>query len=167
MNKKNIYNGETVPKEDVIKIVCEELFTTFEELKKFNRKKPNPDNRKILSYCLKKYCGTWATCVNVGRLFNRDHATILHGWKRSEDFILTDPVFRKKLATCCAQIENLNNKNPYKVEKTVNELFKELVDSQIITERHKLRLLLAVEKQKEEALETLRKVIEEQKTRIN
>lgn len=163
MDKTNIYDGETVPKEDVINIVCEELFTSLETLKKINRTRPNPDNRKILTYCLKKYCGSWATSVNVARLLNRDHATILHGWKRAEDFILTDPIFRKKLAICCAKIENFANNTPGQKDKTVNELFNELVDLQIITERHKMRLLLAVEEQKEASLSVLREIIEEQK----
>ena len=166
MDKINIYDGETVEKEDVINIVCEELFTSLETLKKINRTRPNPDNRKILTYCLKKYCGSWSTSVNVATLLNRDHATILHGWKRAEDFILTDPIFRKKLAICCAKIENFANNTPGQRDKTVNELFNELVDLQIITERHKMRLLLAVEQQREASLSVLRDIIEEQKDEI-
>ncbi len=166
METNYIYDGETVPKEDVINIVCDELFTTLETLKKINRTRPNPDNRKILTYCLKKYSGTWATSVNVAKLFNRDHATILHGWKRAEDYILTDPIFRKKLALCCAKIENFANNSPSQKNKTVNDLFNELVELQIISERHKMRLLLAVEEQREAAISVLREIIEEQKKEL-
>lgn len=166
METNYIYDGETVPKEDVINIVCDELFTTLETLKKINRTRPNPDNRKILTYCLKKYCGTWATSVNVAKLFNRDHATILHGWKRAEDYILTDPLFRKKLALCCAKIENFANNSPGQKNKTVNDLFNELVELQIISERHKMRLLLAVEEQREAAISVLREIIEQQKKQL-
>jgi hypothetical protein len=167
MSEKIIYDGEIINKEEVINIVCEELFTTFEELLIFNRTRPFPDNRKILSYCIKKYCGAWATSLNVGRLFKRDHATILHGWKMAENFIATDPAFRKKLANCCAKIENLTGVKGYKNDKTVGQLLNELVASQAITERHKVRFLLAIEKQKNAALNVLQSVIDDQKDELN
>lgn len=144
MNFKRL-TAKQYPRQTVISVVCEELFTNLEEIRGDSRFKPHPDNRKILAYCLKKYCTLWATSIEVGKVLHRDHSTVLYQWQKTEDLIETNPQFRRVITKVFNRIETYK---PKEMKKTTNELLNELVDAHIITEGHKLLILTTVEREK-------------------
>ena len=152
VTSKPIYRGAPIPKSAVINIVCDELFTTLDVLTSANRTRPLPDNRKILAYCLKRYCGNWATLHNIGRVLKKDHSTVVNNLRVAENYIITDPDFLRRLSNICNKIEQNNLNTNKEMKKSVNDLLNDLVDAQVVTEGHKLLILRAVEREKAEAV---------------
>jgi chromosomal replication initiation ATPase DnaA len=88
-------------------IVLDYMGVSWEDILKENRKAPLPDARKVLAYCINKYCGK-TTTVALGKLLRRDHATILYYFKQVDNLKLMDYEFRDMLQQIEYKI-NLHN----------------------------------------------------------
>lgn len=88
-------------------IVLDTLGVNWEDLKGDCRLRPLPDSRKILAFFIKKYCGK-ITSVALGRLMNKDHATILYYLKTVDNLRTYDPVFRELMNKIELRINNHN-----------------------------------------------------------
>jgi len=62
--------------EKVIQSVCGHFNVTFEDLKKVTRKRQIVYKRQMVMYFLSHY--TNMTYVEIGRLFEKDHTTVIH-----------------------------------------------------------------------------------------
>ena len=61
---------------ELLQLLAQELGTTYKQLSDKSRKQPNPHKREICYFILKT---KGYTVKEIGRLFNRDHSTIIHG----------------------------------------------------------------------------------------
>lgn len=100
-------------------IVLDTLDVKWEDLISSSRDKPLPDSRKILAFFIKKYCGK-ITSLALGKLMNRDHATILYYLKKVDHFKTYDPAFREVMNKIELKINNHNYTIKHENEQRVN-----------------------------------------------
>lgn len=84
--------------ETAANILFEELHTSLEELRQKTRKKEIRSKRQICMYLLDWY-GNW-TQNQIGLLFRKDHATVIHSCRVVTNDMLTD----KKLKDFCIRL---------------------------------------------------------------
>ena len=88
-------------------VVLENLGVSWESLIGESRLRPLPDARKMFAYCIRKYCGK-VTSIALGKLINKDHATILYYYKRTEHLREYDAEFRETLELIKYKINEQN-----------------------------------------------------------
>ena len=91
--KKSI--TENLDRDSLILKVCNFYEVTLQELMSKTRLRKIVDARNTLYYILHR-CHK-LTSVEVGKMFNKNHATILNGANRIEGFIKFDKVFESQI----------------------------------------------------------------------
>jgi len=81
-----------VDKHEIIQAVCMALEVTKDQLVSPTRKRPIVVARQIAIGLIRKY-NPEATLVNIGKLFNRDHSTIIYAQRTFDDLNGRDKVF--------------------------------------------------------------------------
>ena len=104
--------------EELINYVCNSNSVTIEDLKSKKQHRNLSETRHVLFYILHKvFC---IGCSNVGSMFNRDHATVLHGCKTVSGFIEVDPDFNSKMSTIINNFRYRPSKTEIdKIDKTI------------------------------------------------
>ena len=82
-------------KKDIEIIVCREMAVSIEDAYSRTSKKEIVSCRHILFYFFNKHKLT--TKVAMGRWFNKDHATVIHGLKKVQDQADIYPEYRMQL----------------------------------------------------------------------
>ena len=77
---------------DMMKIICTLTQVDWSEMKGKCRKRELNDVRQIAMWIIRK--GTSMSFYDVGKVFNRHHATVLHAVKHVEGLIETDNMYR-------------------------------------------------------------------------
>ena len=86
---------EKIDKDSIILKVCNYYGVTLEELMSKSRLRKIADARNTLFYIFHK-CYKMSS-PEVGKIFNKNHATILSGANKIEGFMRFDKVFRKQI----------------------------------------------------------------------
>ena len=112
LNWKSI-NGEVESLNEKItnqmmKVICTLTKVEWSEMKGKCRKRELNDVRQTAMWIIRK--GTSMSFYDVGKVFNRHHATVLHAVKNVEDLIQTDNKYRADVEQILNHLdyENLN-----------------------------------------------------------
>ena len=112
LNWKSI-NGEVESLNEKItnqmmKVICTLTKVEWSEMKGKCRKRELNDVRQTAMWIIRK--GTSMSFYDVGKVFNRHHATVLHAVKNVEDLIQTDNKYRSDVEQILNHLdyENLN-----------------------------------------------------------
>jgi hypothetical protein len=97
------FSVNTVVSSDVakiIQIVCDHTGVTLAELRDRTRKRRIVEPRQICFHILRTLLpGRQATTLSgIGRIFNKDHASVLHGYRACINMLDTDASFRTTYA---------------------------------------------------------------------
>lgn len=71
------------------------------------------DARRILFWSLRQLFGL--SLSTIGRRYNKDHATVLHGLRTFDNLVKTDVAFRYKAETCLKFLHNQGWSEPLEV----------------------------------------------------
>ncbi len=82
--------------ESIIAKVVERFGVTDEELKSKNKQRRIADARQIAMYLIREM--TDLSLPRIGEIFNRDHTTVLHGWRTISNSMAEDAEIRALLA---------------------------------------------------------------------
>ena len=93
-NKQDDYTG-IKRYMNVIEAVCESTGVSYEMMQSEYRGRQNVEARALAFHCIKHFYPD-ISFTRIGNLFNRNHATVLHGLQKVKDWSETDPEFRKK-----------------------------------------------------------------------
>jgi chromosomal replication initiation ATPase DnaA len=77
---------------DMMKVICNLTLIDWDQMKGKCRKRELNDVRQIAMWIIRK--GTSMSFYDVGKVFNRHHATVLHAVKSVENMIQTDNKYR-------------------------------------------------------------------------
>ena len=141
--------------EAAIEIICVELSANKAILFSKTRRGKFPDKRKILAYLLKLHFPKWSKSVNLGRLMNRDHSTILVMWDKAKNLIETEAPFRELVERISDQLDAYKYKKPKGEEEKVEEILEKMVKDHVISKGFKNYLNRAINKEKTQLIETL------------
>lgn len=84
--------------QEVIEFVCERTDVSTSSLTGNARHKNVVEARQMIWWMLQnKIVPNNLTCVTLGRMFNKDHATVIHGVNKINDIISIDGSFRDTL----------------------------------------------------------------------
>lgn len=98
----------------MMKVICNLTQVEWEELKGKCRKRELNDIRQTAMWIIRK--GTSMSFYDVGKVFNRHHATVLHACRNTENLIETDRMYR-------AHVEQiLNHLDSEKLNKAFDKL---------------------------------------------
>ena len=89
MNKENKINS-------LINYVCNVKDLSFEDITSKKRHRHLAETRQKLFYIMHRVFNI--PCTDVGKIFNRDHSTVLYGCKLIGGFIEIDPAFEKEMS---------------------------------------------------------------------
>lgn len=95
---KESYRAEFVPvitPEKIIQVVCDHFGLNADHLKSSCRDKELVHARHVIFYFLRKH--TSISLKNAGRIFNRDHTTVLHGLDKLSDIMDTEPAVKAEV----------------------------------------------------------------------
>jgi chromosomal replication initiation ATPase DnaA len=93
---------------NMMKVICSLTQVEWDQMKGKCRKRELNDVRQIAMWIIRK--GTSMSFYNVGKVFNRHHATVLHAVKSVENMIQTDNRYRADVEQILNHLdyENLN-----------------------------------------------------------
>ncbi|WP_456433308.1 chromosomal replication initiator protein DnaA [Thermosulfuriphilus sp.] len=94
-----------VTKERIIELVCRYFQVSREELKSPSRRRRISYPRQMAMYLCRKFTGE--TFEAIGRMFNRDHATVVHAVNSISRRSRKEPNTRYQVEYLCQQIEDL------------------------------------------------------------
>ena len=99
INIKAFYKIEEAVKQkiepfDVIDIVCQTLNINVSDIYSKTRKRNISEARQICMYLVYNEC--LLSLHQVGRIFNRDHSTIIHGRRNIANWLRYEDDFKKK-----------------------------------------------------------------------
>jgi chromosomal replication initiation ATPase DnaA len=77
---------------DMMKVICNLTLIDWDQMKSKCRKRELNDVRQTAMWIIRK--GTSMSFYDVGKIFNRHHATVLHAVKSVENMIQTDRMYR-------------------------------------------------------------------------
>jgi chromosomal replication initiation ATPase DnaA len=101
---------------NMMKVICTLTLLDWDQLKSKCRKREINDIRQIAMWIIRK--GTSMSFYDVGKVFNRHHATVLHACRNVEGLIQTDNKYR-------ADVEQILNHLDYEnLNKAFNRLSK-------------------------------------------
>lgn len=83
--------GDPVNPAEIISRVCEAFGVTQKQMELPTRQKNILTARQVVMFILMKH--TALGCVAIGKLFNRDHTTVLHACGKIKDDMTTYPEF--------------------------------------------------------------------------
>jgi chromosomal replication initiation ATPase DnaA len=86
--------GEIQRPRDIINVVCATMDITPQEIKSRTRKHEIVWARQLAMWWLKKIMNLSLT--EIGRIFKRNHATVIHAIKTVDNLVETDPNCRKQ-----------------------------------------------------------------------
>jgi hypothetical protein len=89
---------------DMMKIICTLTLVDWDQMKGKCRKRELNDVRQIAMWIIRK--GTSMSFYDVGKVFNRHHATVLHAVKNVEGLIQTDNIYRSTVAQILNKIDS-------------------------------------------------------------
>lgn len=89
---------------DMMKIICTLTQVDWDQMKGKCRKRELNDVRQIAMWIIRR--GTSMSFYNVGKVFNRHHATVLHAIKSVENMIQTDNKYRADVEQILNHIDN-------------------------------------------------------------
>ena len=89
---------------DMMKIVCKLTLIDWEQMKTKCRKRELNDVRQTAMWIIRK--GTSMSFYDVGKVFNRHHATVLHAVRNVENMIETDNMYRAGVEQILNHIDN-------------------------------------------------------------
>jgi chromosomal replication initiator protein len=81
--------------EGIIQQVCKRFEVTVKQMESKNRKREIVEPRQIVFYLLWRY--SYSSLKTIGRYFNRDHTTVIHGRDTVQNLIDTDDVYRQEI----------------------------------------------------------------------
>lgn len=90
----------------MMKVVCDLTQVDWSELKGKSRKREINDIRQTAMWIIRK--GTSLSFANIGNIFERHHATVLHAVESVENLIQTDRMYRGHVEQILNHIENEN-----------------------------------------------------------
>ena len=88
----------------MMKVVCKLTQVDWSELKGKSRKREINDIRQTSMWILRK--GTSLSFANIGAIFNRHHATVLHAVESVNNMIETDSMYRGQVEQILNHIDN-------------------------------------------------------------
>lgn len=88
----------------MMKVICNLTQVDWTELKGKSRKRELNDIRQTSMWIIRK--GTSMSFYDVGKVFNRHHATALHAVRNTENMIETDPIYRGHVEQILNHIDN-------------------------------------------------------------
>jgi len=93
---------------EMMKVICNLTLIDWDQMKGKCRKRELNDVRQIAMWIIRK--GTSMSFYDVGKVFNRHHATVLHAVKSVENMIQTDNKYRADVEQILNHLdyENLN-----------------------------------------------------------
>jgi len=91
---------EQTEKDKIIQAVCEVCRVDYKQLKELNRFQDVREARQLLSYLLRDKLNL--TFQEIGWIFNQHHATVIHSYKKINEFKEYD----KRTIELLTQIEN-------------------------------------------------------------
>jgi chromosomal replication initiator protein len=89
---------------DMMKVICNLTQVDWSEMKGKCRKRELNDIRQTAMWIIRK--GTSMSFYDVGKVFNRHHATVLHAVKHVEALIQTDRMYRAGVEQILNHIDN-------------------------------------------------------------
>ncbi len=92
----NSSSSRMVSPETIISKVVERFGISVEELKSKNKQRRIADARQVSMYLIREM--TDLSLPRIGEIFNRDHTTVLHGWRTISDNMANDVEMRSLLA---------------------------------------------------------------------
>ncbi len=92
----NSSSSRMVSPESIISKVVERFGISVEELKSKNKQRRIADARQVSMYLIREM--TDLSLPRIGEIFNRDHTTVLHGWRTISDNMAQDSEMRSLLA---------------------------------------------------------------------
>ncbi len=87
----------------ILDLICRHFNVKPDQLRSKSRRKEIALPRQIAMYFSRKF--TSATLQNIGKEFNRDHATVLHSIKKIERMLKTNSKFRHQMDYLLSQVE--------------------------------------------------------------
>jgi chromosomal replication initiator protein len=88
----------------MMKVVCKLTQVDWSELKGKSRKREINDIRQTSMWILRK--GTSLSFANIGTIFNRHHATVLHAVESVNNMIETDSMYRGQVEQILNHLDN-------------------------------------------------------------
>lgn len=89
-------NSRMVSPESIIAKVSERFGVSVEEFKSKNKQKRIAEARQVCMYLIREM--TDLSLPKIGEIFNRDHTTVLHGWRTISNAMAEDGEMRSLLA---------------------------------------------------------------------
>lgn len=130
--------------EDHILEVINDLFKTDVIKYARTRRREHTELRHLCWYMMYKH--SHLSLSQIGRKFNKNHATVLHGLKKMDDFLEYYEPIKTKYAMLCTELQNI-----YGVLKDVPTTIAEKLRSEMEENEHNKLLI----KELEEALDKL------------
>ncbi len=87
----------------IVDLICNHFSLRPDQIRSRSRKKEVALPRQIAMYFSRKY--TQASLQNIGKEFNRDHATVLHSIKKIDKMLKTNAKFRSQMEYLSSQVE--------------------------------------------------------------
>ena len=130
MNKQNKLNYYVMPgvlidkqpdTETIIQFVCNEMNVRYKDVLSKDRSRIYVLTRNMCYAILKTYVGS--TVAAIGRLFFRDHTTVIHGLRMHQQDITTNDIYAEQFEEIKFLLKlYLPNKKSLKYAKSVRNL---------------------------------------------
>jgi len=96
---------------NMMKVICTLTLVDRDQLKSKCRKRELNDVRQIAMWIIRK--GTSMSFYDVGKVFNRHHATVLHAVNHVEEMLQTDPLYRAYVQSILDKLQDANLQRVY------------------------------------------------------
>lgn len=96
-----------ITSKDIITMVCKTYGVEHEDLMKQCRQRELVFSRHLAMYLIRKF--TNLSVIKIGKLFNRDHTSVLHAQKMIQNYIDTDSFNKRE------EIQQLINRCEYRI----------------------------------------------------
>ena len=98
-NPNRLHNGSkgtvNVEAQAVIQACCDEFGVTWEQLNSRNQQRPIVQYRQLTMQVMAVVC-PYLSLNDCGRLFSRDHSTVLHSRRQARNMIQLEPFYKDK-----------------------------------------------------------------------
>lgn len=82
----------------IIALVSQKLHISVDNILGHSRKQPIQDANRVATALVIQYCGL--PLIAIGKVFNRDHSSIIIRRERHEDLMITDKSYQRKFELC-------------------------------------------------------------------
>lgn len=90
--------GALLKPEFIIEMVSQKLHIPVDNILSHSRKGPIQDANRVATWLVLQNCGLHLN--EVGRVFNRDHSSIVVRRGRHQDLMITDKTYKRKFEMC-------------------------------------------------------------------